>query len=112
MMNKEVFLKMVKSYRLMKTTAAKLGVQTCDDDACEAYGYLLDAIYAMMDEKTMTVDESMTYTVLNSQMSDDECAAVLFTFYDRMNSQPAPVFFTEDDLKRMQYGYFPAPRKS
>lgn len=109
-MDKNVFLNLVKSYRLMKTTAAKLGVQTCDDDACEAYGCLLDAVYGMMGEQTMTVDESLTFTVLNSRMSDEECAAVLFAFYSRMNSQPAPVIFKEDDLKRMQYGYFPAPR--
>lgn len=49
----------------------------------EIYGELLDTIYLILGEKTATVDESITWTVLHSDMADDECTNVLFSVYAR-----------------------------
>lgn len=107
MITKEVFERIVRSCRTAKRTSERIQMPHENDDVCETImGDLIDAIYLMLGECTSTLDESITYTVLNSDMTDTECADVLFAIYNaRTAYQPAPVFFTEQQKRNMAVGY-------
>lgn len=76
MVTKEVMEKIVKSCRAAMREARKNTSMT-ENLFDEIYGDLLDGIYLMLGEKTNELEDSISFTVINSTMSDEECATVL-----------------------------------
>ena len=76
MVTKEVMEKIVKSCRAAMREARK-NTSVTNNLYDEIYGDLLDGIYMMLGEKTNELEDSISFTVINSTMSDEECATVL-----------------------------------
>lgn len=76
MVTKEVMGKIVKSCRAAMREARK-NTSVTNNLFDEIYGDLLDGIYLMLGEKTNVLEDSISFTVINSTMSDEECATVL-----------------------------------
>lgn len=82
MATREVLLRMVRSCRearkitkMMETIPEYNGEGVFE----KIYGDLMDAIYLMLEERTDVLEESVTFAVINSRMSDEDCAGVLET---------------------------------
>lgn len=80
---KEALAKLVKAARTAKRADDALrNVGYTDTPYFDIYGDIVDGIYAMLGEKTNTLEESVTYTALsNPDMADDECADALVAKY-------------------------------
>ncbi len=77
-MNKEAMKCLVKAHRIAKDTDEKLreigyGETLYDDIA----GHIADGIYFMLGEHTETFDQSVTFSTLSSEKTDEEKTASL-----------------------------------
>lgn len=109
MVTKDVMSKVVKCCREAKRMSDKL-LKTKKSDEMEEfcftiYGELMDSIYYMLGERTREITDSITMTVLNSNMSDAECADVLFAIMQARESMAPPVFATGDENMHVGYKY-------
>jgi len=86
-----------------KSRSARLSCPQCADGFEEIYGNLLDAIYLMLGEKTETLEESISYTVINSEMTDKECTEVLYTIMQAREALAGPPHYETGE--HMVVGY-------
>ena len=110
MVTKDVMSKVVKCCREAKRMSDKL-LKTRKSDEIEefcftTYGELMDCVYYMLGEHTNEITDSITMTVLNSNMSDAECTDVLFAIMQARESMaPPPVFATGNESMHVGYKY-------
>lgn len=89
---KEALTKLVRAARTAKRADDALrNVGYTDTPYFDIYGDIVDGIYAMLGEKTNTLEESVTYTVLsNPDMADDECAEAFIDEYCKSVPRMSP----------------------
>ena len=75
------------------------------------YGEAVDAIYALIGEHTESLEESVTYHVVNAtDLTDNRAAEVLMAEFGRNNTQPEPQVKWPDSMENMvasNGGYLP-----
>lgn len=85
-MNKEAMKCLVKAHRIAKDTDEKLWEigyrETLYDDIA---GHIADGIYFMLGEHTETFDQSVTFSTLSSEKTDEEKSASLLCEYVQNN---------------------------
>lgn len=83
---KETLIRMVNAARECMSADRKLQEIGFENTPLfNIYGTIADAIYYLIDEKTDTFEESMTFQVLNDEtLSDEECADMLLYHKQRL----------------------------
>lgn len=104
---RDALLRIVKATRKIdeyRMAAQKIGLN--DEFLYDAYGDLLDGIFALIGEKLvepLEFTDSITYSVMSDHgMSDMRKTELLMKEYARnFPEQPAPVLITEKERKQM-----------
>ena len=79
-MNSEVLTRIIRAIRTTARAAEALSVLTGGNTITiveDAHGDLVDAVYAFVGEQTNELQESVTYKLIHSSMSDAEVANTL-----------------------------------
>ena len=87
-MNKDAIIRFIRAWRKANDVDAAMVKLGYSNTPCfEIASDLADAIYYLLDEKTRTLDDSVTYkTLSNKNYSDEQCAEILLDEY--CNSVP------------------------
>jgi len=109
MVTRDVMRKVVKCCRDAKRMSDELQKNNGDGEMEEfcftLYGELLDSIYFMLRECTTEVTDSLTMTVLNSNMTDTDCANVLFAVMKARENIVPPAFLHPRKNQNIRVGY-------
>lgn len=105
-MNKQAMKRLVSCYRKANSLADEVHKLFGKSEQLDSIaGDLLDAVWIMLGEHTNTITESVTYRIMTSNMEDETVAEILIAYMDGNVKQPAPVFFTDEQVKKMNVGY-------
>ena len=103
---KDALLRLVKAGRTAKTMQeAFVTVGLKDNALFDIYGNILDAIYAIVGERTETFEESVTHLAMTAPiLTDERRMELLYSEYKKnygIASQPAPYITEPREMKEL-----------